>query len=560
MTLVEELKSQEKDLRPQIDEYLINREYQQAEKLLVELLRTEGDDPVLINALGTARAGLDDLAGAEKAFKLALIIDPEYSDAYYNLGLAYCRFSRPDDALEAYLAAVRINPLDASAQNDLGVLYYSQGKTLLAKGHFIKALEANPLFKNALLNLVDICWESGAYAEALSWIKRVLDHADKDLKRSLETEELEESLTRHAIDPTNVPSPSKAPDKTRLKKTGSKEIDEIFLKHVPAELRDKKIGMNIAVVADYNIAGQLSLLFRYINQYTIHKARMIILQGDYLSYDHDLILSAGKRDDYFEARNIVRNADFYHIGRFPVNFGEIEWNQILKPDNSIVQYYGSEIRWNAEPIYKWHQANKIHGISCWDYTMIEHAPLFYHVNIMCDLDRVKTCQEPKDIVRICHPPTNRAFKKTELFLSVIEKLKKKYPLELELIEKKTNEECLEIKSRCHITYDQISVGIYGLSAIESMAAGHTVLCGISNFAASYHPDNPIVYVNEDNLYDKIEYLLNNKNEIVKTGHAGREWAYRHHNPHNIVRQICWLYDLARNGHRLVDERDIFMLK
>jgi hypothetical protein len=153
--------------------------------------------------------------------------------------------------------------------------------------------------------------------------------------------------------------------------------------------------------------------------------------------------------------------------------------------------------------------------------MIKDAPLFYHVNIMCDTERVKPCNPPSEVVRICHPPTNRAFKKTDMFLEIMDELKEKYPVELELIEGKSNEECLELKSRCHITYDQISVGIYGLSAMESMAAGHAVLCGISNFAASYFPDNPIVYVHENNLKDKIEFLLQNKAEIAKAGNAGK---------------------------------------
>ena len=193
--------------------------------------------------------------------------------------------------------------------------------------------------------------------------------------------------------------------------------------------------------------------------------------------------------------------------------------------------------------------------------MLQNAPFFYHTNIMCDFSRIRQCSEPTDVIRICHPPTNRQFKKTDMFLSVVDKLKaKNYPFELELIEKKTNEECLEIKSRCHITYDQISVGIYGLSAIESMAAGHAVLCGISNFASSYHPDNPIVYVTEENLYERLEYLLKNKDEITRIGNAGKIWARNHHDPMKLIRQYVWIWDLVMNGHGIVDDRDKFLLK
>jgi tetratricopeptide (TPR) repeat protein len=554
--------NREQQSREAIDDFLVRGDFTQAEGLIRNLIDSGDGDPSLYNALATIQASQGNYTEAEKLLKQTITRDSQFADAHYNLGLVYCRLDRQSDAIESFLNAIKANPKDPAAHNDLGAIYYSQGKTLLAKGHFIKALEANPLFKNALLNLVDICWESGAYTEALTWIKKIMESASNNSEVQEVVKDLgirEKAENKVPADPTFVPSPPKNGQKLLLKRKSEAEATDLFMKHIPEDLRHKKTGLNIAIVADFNIAGQLSLLSRLINKYTIHKSRLIVLQGDYLSYDKDLILSNGKREDYLEARNIINNADFYHIGRFPVNFGDIDWSKILHKDNSVVQYYGSEIRWNAEPIYRWHERNNIIGISCWDYTMIQNAPLFYHVNIMCDLERIRPCKQPGDIIRICHPPTNRAFKKTELFFSAMEELKGRYPVEVELIEGKSNDECLDIKARCHITYDQISVGIYGLSAIESMAAGHAVLCGISNFASSYHPDNPIIYTHENNLKDKIEFLLQNKDEIVKAGEAGRAWAKHHHDSRKIIRQIGWLYDLAIHGHRLVESRDEFML-
>ncbi len=535
-----------------------------AEVLLKELLIDSPDDVSLLNARGSIFAKKGDLDNAENLFLQAIKLDGSHADCHYNLGLLHSRQGRIPEAIDDFLKAIEINPYDWAAQNDLGVMYHNQGKTLLAKGHFIKSLEANPLFKFALINLFEICWDYGSYSEALFWIEKYLQNVPKDEKENISMNTSEQS---NAVKSDNNPKvepvihhDTQTKGSLKIKRKSTSKADEIFNKHVPAELQEKKTGMNIAVVADFNIAGQLSLLFRMINRYTVHKARMVILQGDYLSYDKDIILSENKPELLSEAYEIIKNADFFHIGRFPVNFGDIDWNKILRPDNSILQYYGSEIRQNARQIYEWHKNKKIAGISAWDYTMLENAPLFYHVNIMCDMAKIRPCKPPKDVVRICHPPTNRAFKKTDYFLSVMENLKKKYPVEVELIEKKSNDECLEIKSRCHITFDQISVGIYGLSAIESMATGHAVLCGMSNFASSYHPDNPIVYVDEKNLSSKIEYLLNNKEKITSIGNAGRIWARQNHDPHKIIRQYLWMYDLVKNGHRLVSEPDAYILK
>ncbi len=564
MPEIAEVKNTGRESRQVIARLIDEGDEDQALEQLDSLLQEAPDDPQLLNMKGSIYARRADFVKAESIFNRVIGLDPEYADGYYNLGLVHSRQNRKSEAIENFLRVVKINPADSAAHNDLGVIYHSQGKTHLAKGHFIKALEASPLYKNALMNLFEICWDDGAYSEGLNWIEKFLKAASNNQQPQTDDDTVPLALERTTMEQSLVPAACSSPETdTRstltIKKKSSSLSDELFLKHVPKELWDKKNGNNIAVVADFNIAGQLSLLFRMINRYTTHKARLIILQGDYLSYDQDLILSSGNQQDYEEAVRVIENADFYHIGRFPKNFNDINWANILRPDNCLVQYYGSEMRNNADQVYRWHAENKITGLSAWDYTMLEKAPLFYHINLMCDFSRIKQCSPPGDVIRICHPPTNRQIKKTDMLIDVYERLKKKYPIELELIEGKSNEECLDIKSRCHITYDQVSVGIYGLSAIESMAAGHAVLCGISNFAASYHPDSPVVYVTEANLYHKLENLITSRKEIIRIGNSSKIWARMHHDPMKIIRQYLWIYDFVLHGHRYVEDPNSYLL-
>ena len=525
------------------------------------LLEIQPDDPEMLNALGSVYAQKGDYLKSEKTLTKVIEMTPEYADAHYNLGLVHSRQNRKTEAIEDFLRVLKINPLDSAANNDLGVLYYQQGKSHLAKGHFIKALETNPMHKSALLNLFEICWDDGSYGEGLGWIEKFLSATSPEDNSRTESNREERPYASTIIRPDHRYA-AETGEKTgslTLKSKSKARNSELFLKHVPAELRDKKSGLNLAVIADFNIAGQLSMLFKMINRYTIHKARMIILQDDYLSYDRDLVLSENIPGALDETLEILDQADFFHFGRFPKEYEGLNWNKYIRPNNTMIQYYGSELRNNAAQIYPWHQKNNVLGLSAWDYTMLEKSPLFYHVNIMCDLSRVKPCSPPDDVIRICHPSTNREIKKTDMFLTVMESLKRKYPVEVELIEGVSNDECLDIKSRCQMTFDQISVGIYGLSAIESMAAGHAVLGGISNFAASYHPDNPMVYVTEQNLKDRIEYLLKNKSEITRIGNAGKVWARTHHDPMKIIRQYLWLYDFVINGHNFIDDPNKYLL-
>jgi hypothetical protein len=225
------------------------------------------------------------------------------------------------------------------------------------------------------------------------------------------------------------------------------------------------------------------------------------------------------------------------------------------PNNSLIQYFGSELREHAREIYNWHQRKKITGLAAWDYTMIENSPFFYHINMMFDPSKIQSCPNPEGTIKIVHPTTNRKIKNTDLFINAVETLQKMYDIEAIVIEGKTNDECLRIKCQAHMSYDQISVGIYGVSAIESMAAGHVVFGAISNFAASVYPDNPIVWVTPKNIVQKIEHYLINKNDISERGLAGKAWVKKHHNPNIILKQYLYLYDLIRNGHCYMESPD-----
>lgn len=557
----------EKDVsREELANHLENGNYPAAEEAIHVLLEQSPDDVGLLNSLGSIYAQRGDFFNAESTFQQAIDLDPGCGDAYYNLGLVYSRQSRKTEAIEKFLKAAEINPRDYAAHNDLGVLYHSQGKAHQARYHFIKALESNILYKRALLNLFEVCWDADSYSEGLAWVEKYLNAAAPDFDSPAidtvpEYEKISEPVIKEATENRIDLKIKSLPGVLTLTKKSSSRADDIFLKHVPQDLREGKTGVNLAIVADFDSAGQPSLLFRLINRYTVHKARLIIRRGDYFGYDRDLNLGHDGQEGHGETLDIIEHADFYHICSFPEHIDGVEWENYLKPYNALIQYYGPEPGTDERQLYQWHTENRIVGLSPPDHNFPGYAPFIHHIDIMCDFSRIKPCSGSADIIRICHIPTNRDYKKTDLFLSTVEALKNKgYPIEPELIEGKTNEECLDIKSRCQMTYDRISSGTYGLSAIESMAAGHVVLCGVSNLTSSYYPDNPLVYVNEENLHDKLEFLLKNENEIARVGNAGKIWVRNNHDPMKLIRQYVWIYDLVMNGHGIVDDRDRYLLK
>jgi hypothetical protein len=329
--------------------------------------------------------------------------------------------------------------------------------------------------------------------------------------------------------------------------------------------------MNICVYADFNIAGNMTMLMRLINKYTIHKARCIIVYDDYCSVDRDVTFISSSKDKdkdknidpvtMAEAEQIVSQADFFHIGRQHLNFGNVDFDKILNKDNCVIQYFGTEYRNNGSYLYKMHMQTGIRGICWWDWTMLNHGLLFYHIDHMLDLEKIPLpISKPMDIIKISHSPTNRAFKKTNFFLLVMQKIQKKHKnVELILIEGLSNPECIRKKQESHILYDQINVGMYALSAIESLAMGQVVLCSLSNFGMSFCPDSPVVPVHQGNLYEVLDDLITHPDKIVRLGELGREFVKQRHSPEKAIVQYTYLWDLIVNGLRLVDQNhDLFI--
>jgi glycosyltransferase involved in cell wall biosynthesis len=334
--------------------------------------------------------------------------------------------------------------------------------------------------------------------------------------------------------------------------------DDPYLKYISSEDRHKKTGMNICFLGA-NIGDNLFTLMRYLNKHTIHKARYITFRESFTQHNTDIFVDpTGKGND--EAEEIVRNADFFHIGGNYENFGLVNFSDILTSANCVFQYFGSYLRENAKEIFEMHRRTGFKAIVWQDWTMLSQLPGgFYHIQKIFELDDIPLVPPATDVVRIAHSPTRRHIKSTDLFLSVMEDLKRRYPVEVVLIEGISHEKAMEMKQSVQITYDQLILGFYANSAIESMAMGHVVICGLNNFLLSFFPDCPIVSATEDTLKNTIEYFLKNPEQIAPLGLRGREWVERLHHPKNVAPKYVFLYDLIKNGPRIIESPAQFFI-
>ena len=98
------------------------------------------------NYLGIAYKAKGNLKAAVKEFKMALKLDPMYTNAYVNLGVSYFDLGKVDKSIIAFKHAIRFAPNHADAHYNLGIAYGEKGMIKEAFSEMRKAKELGAKF------------------------------------------------------------------------------------------------------------------------------------------------------------------------------------------------------------------------------------------------------------------------------------------------------------------------------------------------------------------------------------------------------------------------------
>jgi tetratricopeptide (TPR) repeat protein len=116
----------------------------EARDLLEQLAAESRDNPLLQLSLGNILQARGDLQGALAAYERALSLDPRFTEAHNNRGLALYQSKDVDGALDAYRQALALDPQLASAHNNLGNVLRDRGDVEGALAEFQRALALDP--------------------------------------------------------------------------------------------------------------------------------------------------------------------------------------------------------------------------------------------------------------------------------------------------------------------------------------------------------------------------------------------------------------------------------
>jgi tetratricopeptide (TPR) repeat protein len=107
-------------------------------------------------------------------FQQATYLDPRYGDAFYGLGKAYEAIHRDQQALEAYLSAVRAQPSHGEAHSKAGILYFKQRKYDPAETHLKRAISYAPADPMSFYYLGEIYRMQGKCKSSVDMYKKAL--------------------------------------------------------------------------------------------------------------------------------------------------------------------------------------------------------------------------------------------------------------------------------------------------------------------------------------------------------------------------------------------------
>jgi tetratricopeptide (TPR) repeat protein len=169
--------------------------------LSTSMVRKTPNSALLHNNLGNAYAKQNRFDEAVNEYLTALKLKPDYAEGHYNLGNAYTKQNRFDEAVNEYLSALKLGPDDSEAYNNLGTAYLKQNRLSEAANEFLTALKLDPDNSEAHNNLGTAYANQNRLNEAVNEFITALklDPDNSEAHRNLGTAYLKQNRLSEAV-------------------------------------------------------------------------------------------------------------------------------------------------------------------------------------------------------------------------------------------------------------------------------------------------------------------------------------------------------------------------
>ena len=215
---------------------------------------------------------------------------------------------------------------------------------------------------------------------------------------------------------------------------------------------------------------------------------------------------------------------------------------------SVFHFLGADIR--ETPPEKLGYGLKADARIVGSYAALRFVPFDAHV-VPPGLELDRYAPAPADggggeTIRIVHAPSNKEKKGTEFVVAAVEQLKRRYPVDLDVVHGVPNAEALERYRRADIVVDQVLRDWHGVFTIEGMALGKPVVTSLDEDAVrqteeAFGVELPVLAATKDDLAEKLAWLIERPEERRRRGVAGRAYIEQVHEVDRMADRLLAIY-------------------
>ncbi len=192
--------------------------YNDAIKVYQKAVELNSNSAPLYNALGLAFDKVSsDLSQISWYFKVATDMEPDYLDAYQNLGQVYYRFEKFDKAQKSLLKALALNPNLVSAQYTLAWSYLRNNQPTDAVHYFKETLKVSNKLPQAYYGLGLAYAKGEDYPGVLEAVTSLRSMGEDDLAAQLEAGIRKPYEEKPVEQVSPLPAPHPVPSSTTVR-------------------------------------------------------------------------------------------------------------------------------------------------------------------------------------------------------------------------------------------------------------------------------------------------------------------------------------------------------
>lgn len=252
-----------------------------------------------------------------------------------------------------------------------------------------------------------------------------------------------------------------------------------------------------------------------------------------------------------EIRELIRDADVLHLNNSPRPLMHFRIAARGKP--LLLHHHGTLFRNDPEwMLERARQMRAVQAVSTvdlqrFDPKVLHWLPSAYDLDELAAIRQVE--RRPEDgRVLIAHAPSNRSTKHTELLIAAVGELQADgLPVDLDLIERVGNAECLRRKARADILFDQLAYG-YGCNSIEAWGMGIPVVSGSDEWTmlrmVELWGDLPYYPANRYDLVKVLRSMVGSERTRAEWAEKGRLHAATYHAQVPALERLAELYAMA----------------